>query len=401
MRASDREIEALAQNVVLVAAYWSSYDRIRRAARDARPEVDAGRAAYQVLALFGPYLDGDARALPRPARRRLSLTENNAWRRNGPQFPHPDKAYAHDAAGLKKAWPRLHESDCEPLPKDAGVLDAWRHYHAGEFADAVAAGRKAGGAGINAAVKAQMIYANYLEKSEQAKLALLEEAAGWADARRREAPKDANAHYLYAYALGRYSQGISITKALAQGFGGKIKDALATALKLEPKHADAHTAFGSYQAEIIDKVGGIVAGMTYGAKKDSALEHYQKALKLNPDSAIARIEYANGLIMLFGKAADGRGREALQGSGRGASPRTRWSGWTSSSRAPSSSKRQGARLTLGALRTARETTPPTRPCRLYRVTASRRRRGRDRLRAATARAASAAGAFRTPGRIAR
>ena len=216
-------------------------------------------------------------------------------------FPHPDKAYAHDAAGLKKGWPRLHKSDCEPLPKDAGVLDAWRLYHAGAFADAVAAGRKAGGAGINAAVKAQMIYANYLEKSEPAKLALLEEAAGWADTRRREAPKDANAHYLYAYALGRYSQGISITKALAQGFGGKIKDALLTALKLEPGHADAHTAFGSYQAEIIDKVGGIVAGMTYGAKKDSALEHYQKALKLNPDSAIARIEYANGLILLVGK----------------------------------------------------------------------------------------------------
>jgi tetratricopeptide (TPR) repeat protein len=181
-------------------------------------------------------------------------------------------------------------------------LDAWRHYHAGAFADAVAAGRKAGGAGINAAVKAQMIYANYLETAEAAKLALLEEAAGWADVRRREAPKDANAHYLYAYALGRYSQGISITKALAQGFGGKIKDALITALKLEPKHADAHTAFGSYQAEIIDKVGGIVAGMTYGAKKDSALEHYQKALTLNPESAIARIEYANGLILLVGKA---------------------------------------------------------------------------------------------------
>jgi len=217
-------------------------------------------------------------------------------------FPHPDKAYTHDAASLRKAWPRLHRGDCEPLPKDAGVLDAWRHYHAGAFGDAVAAGRKAGGAGVNAAVKAQMIYANYLEQSEPAKLALLEEAAGWADARRRETPKDANAHYLYAYALGRYSQGISITKALAQGFGGKIKDALTTTLKLEPKHADAHAAFGSYQAEIIDKVGGIVAGMTYGAKKDSALEHYQKAVKLNPDSAVTRIEYANGLIMLFGKA---------------------------------------------------------------------------------------------------
>jgi AcrR family transcriptional regulator len=62
MRASGREIEALAQNAVLVAAYWSSYDRIRRAAHDDAPEADAGRAAYQVLALFGPYLTGEARA---------------------------------------------------------------------------------------------------------------------------------------------------------------------------------------------------------------------------------------------------------------------------------------------------------------------------------------------------
>ena len=41
--------------------------------------------------------------------------------------------------------------------------------------------------------------------------------------------------------------------------------------------------------------------MTYGAKKDSALEHFEKAVKLNPESAITRIEYANGLILLFGK----------------------------------------------------------------------------------------------------
>jgi AcrR family transcriptional regulator len=61
MRASEREIDALSQNVVLVAAYWASYDRIRRAARDGELQVDAGRAAYQVLALFGPYLTGEAR----------------------------------------------------------------------------------------------------------------------------------------------------------------------------------------------------------------------------------------------------------------------------------------------------------------------------------------------------
>ncbi|MCE7877330.1 MAG: hypothetical protein DYH14_08375 [Betaproteobacteria bacterium PRO3] len=217
------------------------------------------------------------------------------------KFPYPDKSIDRDDAAVKKAWARLHRGDAEPAPKDAAVLAAWTAFHAGRFADAVEAGLDAGDAGINAAVKAQVVYASYLEKSEKAKVTLYEEAAGWAEARRAKAPKDANAHYLYAYALGRYSQGISVAKALAQGFGGKIKDALTTAIKLEPKHADAHIAYGAYQAEVIDKVGGIVAGVTYGAKKDSAVEHFQKAIKLHPDSAIARIEYANGLLLLYGK----------------------------------------------------------------------------------------------------
>ena len=117
----------------------------------------------------------------------------------------------------------------------------------------------------------------------------------------RDQPKNANAYYWQAYALGRYAQGISIVKALAQGIGGKVKAALETAIKLAPKHADAHIALGAYHAEVIDKVGAMIGGLTYGAKKDAAMKNYQTALKLNPDSAIARIEYANGLVMLEGK----------------------------------------------------------------------------------------------------
>src|SRR6478609_10933903 len=215
-------------------------------------------------------------------------------------FPHASRSFAYDSAAIRKHWPRLHRGDTEPFPAASQVLDAWRFHHAGDFQQAVALGTAAGGAGIKAAVKAQVVYAQYLEKSAPAKLALLEQAYGWADAARKAAPQDANAHYLYAFALGRYGQGISVAKALAQGFGGKIKDALLTALKLDAKHADAHTAYGSYQAEVINKVGALVAGMTYGAKKDSAIEHFEKAIKLNPESAIARIEYGNGLILLFG-----------------------------------------------------------------------------------------------------
>ena len=53
------------------------------------------------------------------------------------KFPHADKAYAYDAAGLKKHWTRLHRGDCEPFPKDAHVLEAWGHFHVGDFAQAL------------------------------------------------------------------------------------------------------------------------------------------------------------------------------------------------------------------------------------------------------------------------
>ncbi|HJV94422.1 MAG TPA: hypothetical protein VJ608_00235, partial [Albitalea sp.] len=214
-------------------------------------------------------------------------------------FPYDNAEYTYDAAALKKKWARLHAGDAEPLPKDDKVLAAWALYHAGEFQKAAEAGLKAGGAGITVANKAQAIYANYLEKSEKTKLALFMEVVERAEAQAAAEPKNANAHYLLAYALGRYSQGISVVKALAEGLGSKVKNALETAIKLQPKHADAHIALGAFHAEVIDKVGSLL-GRTQGASKDTGLAMYKKAIELNPSSAIAMIEYANGLVMLEG-----------------------------------------------------------------------------------------------------
>jgi tetratricopeptide (TPR) repeat protein len=214
-------------------------------------------------------------------------------------FPHDASDYTYDAAALKKNWARLHAGDAEPAPTDAKVWAAWALFHAGEFQKAAEAGLKAGGAGITVANKAQAIYANYLEKSEKAKLALFMEVAERAEAQMGSDPKNANAHYFMAYALGRYSQGISIAKALAQGLGSKVKSALETTIKLAPKHADAHIALGAFHAEVIDKVGSLL-GRTQGASKDAGIAMFKTALKLNPSSAIAMVEYANGLVMLDG-----------------------------------------------------------------------------------------------------
>ncbi|MEQ1595452.1 MAG: hypothetical protein ABL985_10180 [Casimicrobium sp.] len=217
-------------------------------------------------------------------------------------FPHDNSTFVYDGAALKKNWARLHKGDAEPFPTDKAVEEAWRLYHAGDFQGAYEAGLAAGLDGYNAANKAACIYNNYLETSDAKKQKAYEEIAARCEELQAAQKKNANAYYLSAYALGRYGQLIGVAKALTQGIGGKVSKALDTALKLEPKHSDSHIALGTFNAEVIDKVGAMIGKMTYGVSKDASVENFDKALKLNPTSAIARTEYANALFTLFGKA---------------------------------------------------------------------------------------------------
>jgi tetratricopeptide (TPR) repeat protein len=216
-------------------------------------------------------------------------------------FPHLGD-YPFDAASVRSEWARLHAGDAEPLPRDEAVLAAWALFHSGDFQQAAQAGLQAGGDGITVANKATCIYANYLEKKEKTKLDLLLEVAQRAEAQALADAKNPNAWYWQAYALGRYSQGISVARALAQGLGSKVKEALERTIKLQPKHADAYVALGAFHAEVIDKVGTLIGGMTHGANKETGLRLFQDGLKLHPGSAIGMIEYANGLVMLEGAA---------------------------------------------------------------------------------------------------
>jgi tetratricopeptide (TPR) repeat protein len=245
----------------------------------------------------------------------------SAWK----AFPYPSADYDFPGAALQKRWSRLHQGDCEPYPDAAnlGMLvsahpelepsmaieeaartlqAAWRAYHHGNFGEAVRLGLSVGPLGHNVANKATNIYATYLEGSEKRKLALFLESAERAEELQARAASMANAWYLHAQALGRYAQGISVVKALAQGLGGKVKAHLERAIALEPRHADAHIGLGTYHAEVIDKIGALIGGLTYGASSDAAVKHFERALKLSPPSAIARIEYANGLVMMLGKS---------------------------------------------------------------------------------------------------
>ncbi len=212
-------------------------------------------------------------------------------------FPHDAKAFAYTGDALKKSWPKLHAGDAEPFPdsKRATALieaagkaapkgmtantladalqDAWRAFHRGDFKAAFEAGEALGPVGASVAIKALGIHATHLVDNDAEKLKRFEQAAKLAEAAIKALPDEANSHYRYAFALGRYSQGLSIAKALKDGIAGKVRTAIDATLELEPKHAEAHTAMAIYHGEIIGKVGAMIGGLTYGAKATEADKH--------------------------------------------------------------------------------------------------------------------------------
>lgn len=254
-------------------------------------------------------------------------------------FPHDAKAFAYAGDALKKAWPALHAGDNEPYPDekraqalidaagkaakglDAASLstklqDAWRAFHRGDFQTAFETGESLGALGASVAVKALGIHATYLVKDEAEQLKRFDQAAKLAEAAIKVLPDEANSHYRYTFALGRYSQGLSIAKALKQGIAGKVRAALDTTLELAPKHAEAHTALALYHAEIIGKIGAMIGGLTYGAKAAEAESHIKTALKLTPDSPIAHVEHGNVLLLLYGDKKEDAAASAFEKAGK-------------------------------------------------------------------------------------
>ena len=199
-------------------------------------------------------------------------------------------------------WTRLHAGQALPAPTPGPLLEGWALYHNGEFERAAAVGLQHGSDGLTLANQATAIYANYLEPRESARLALFLQVAERAAAQVARNPDDPQALFWEAYALGRYSQGISVARALAQGLGGRIKEVLERVVALEPLHADAHIALGAFHAEVIDKVGTLVGRMTYGVRAETAIAMFERGVALNSHSASGWMEYARGLMMLEGDA---------------------------------------------------------------------------------------------------
>jgi len=196
---------------------------------------------------------------------------------------------------LLSVWSKLHAADLADKP-GGDLLNAWLLFHNGHFAEAAKAGRTIGPDGTAVVIRSVVAYTDYICEDEDECVNLLEQAYILGET---DSEKTHSCQFPTALAMGRYSQSISITKALAKGLGGKIKNLLTNVLNAHPNHAEAHLALAMYHAEIIDKVGATLGGLTYGAKPKIAYQHIDQALNLVPN-AINLIEAGNAVLLLKG-----------------------------------------------------------------------------------------------------
>ena len=142
------------------------------------------------------------------------------------------------------------------------------------------------------AAKANSVYASTQAENKQERL------YGQSEEYARKAvglnPKNPDAYFEVARALGRLSQLRGIAAALTQGLGTQIREHLEAALQLEPKHTNSLVAFGIWHAEISAK--GV--GWLYGASPEAAIGYFERGNKLEPKLILPKVEYARGLLLL-------------------------------------------------------------------------------------------------------
>ncbi|MFM9420425.1 MULTISPECIES: hypothetical protein [Thermus] len=182
-------------------------------------------------------------------------------------------------------------------PQVSALVDA------GRFQEAYELGLKLGTPeALALAAKGASFYALYQAKPEE-KRTWFEKAEKAASQAIAKAPDYPEGYFERARALGRLSQFKGILEALAEGLAPRIRGDLEKTLKLKPDHAGAMVALALWHFELVQK-GWLVAA-TQGADGSRVEPLMQKAIELEPDGIIHRVEYAR-VLAAWGKKEEAR-----------------------------------------------------------------------------------------------
>lgn len=109
-------------------------------------------------------------------------------------------------------------------------------------------------------------------------------------------PNNLNAHLQYAVSLGIRGRLISKFRAQMEGLPGRAEEHLLIGLELAPDHAWANAFYAAWHIEVTRGGGATLAKTMYGATLDKGIGIYDRALTLQPLSAVLPYEYAQVLL---------------------------------------------------------------------------------------------------------
>lgn len=168
--------------------------------------------------------------------------------------------------------------------------DARAAYGEGRFLEAAEHGEALGTSdGYALAARSLSIYAHY-EATDEERKEIIDRAIRVAEEAVRADSANPEALYQAAHAYGRFAQHNGKVTVLRKGTMGKIRDLLEAAIALDPGFAHAILALGGWHADVHD--AGRMARWMYGGNREEAVELFERALEMMPDSRVALYEYA-------------------------------------------------------------------------------------------------------------
>ena len=193
----------------------------------------------------------------------------------------------------------------------AQSIDDARSAHAdGRFLEAADLGATLGTSdGYTLAALSLAVYAHY-EAADDEWNEVVERAMRMGEEAVRADPTSPEAHSHFAHAVARYAQRVGTLTAIRKNLAGKIRDLLEAALAIDPDHSMTHLMLGVWHADIA--AAGFFARSIYGANREEAVYHYERALELAPESKALLYEYGMSLPELDEDGGTERAREMLE-----------------------------------------------------------------------------------------
>lgn len=198
---------------------------------------------------------------------------------------------------LKSAFVALSLLALSSLPALAADLEETQSlYDEGRYDDAANMGEALGTPeGLTLATKALLGKTNLLTRKDRS-LEEVGRAIAMAERAFEIDPKNLDAHLQYAVSQGIRGRLISKFRAQMEGLPRTAEEHLLIGLELAPDHAWANAFYAAWHIEVARGGGATLAKTMYGASLEKGIEIYDRALTLEPLSAVLPYEYAQFLL---------------------------------------------------------------------------------------------------------